>query len=156
MTASEQQLVAVSTRIALSHSTIPEKVASRCSYEQPFITLYLHTHRHTHTRTHTHTCMHSQTYCCLVTKLCPTLCDSMNHSLPGASLSVGFSRQEHWSGQPFLSSRDPPEPGSKPGSPARAGVLSTTEPLGDSSCVCIFYFQKLFHTNQRIIIISMD
>ena len=28
---------------------------------------------------------------------CPTLCNSMNCSLPG-SLSMGFSRQEYWSG----------------------------------------------------------
>ena len=28
------------------------------------------------------------------------LCDPMDCSLPGSSLSVGFSRQEHWSGLP--------------------------------------------------------
>ena len=33
---------------------------------------------------------------------CPTLCDSTDRSLPG-SLSLGFSRQEHWSGLPFPS-----------------------------------------------------
>ena len=88
--------------------------------------------------------------CCLVTKLCPTLCDPVDYSLPGFSVhgifqarileriaisfsneeyaakllshfsrvrlcatpqtaahqvppSLGFSRQEHWSGLPFLS-----------------------------------------------------
>ena len=34
-------------------------------------------------------------------QLCPTLCDPIDGSLPG-SLSLGFSRQEHWSGLPFL------------------------------------------------------
>ena len=31
-----------------------------------------------------------------------------------ASLSTGFSRQEHWSGLPFPSPRDLPHPGNKP------------------------------------------
>ena len=35
-----------------------------------------------------------------VTQSCPTLYDPMNCSLPG-SLSITFSRQEHWSGSPF-------------------------------------------------------
>ena len=32
---------------------------------------------------------------------CPTLCDPIDGSPPG-SPSLGFSRQEHWSGLPFL------------------------------------------------------
>ena len=35
-----------------------------------------------------------------------------------APLSMGFSRQEYWSGLPFLSPRDLPNPGIEPGSPA--------------------------------------
>ena len=35
-----------------------------------------------------------------------------------APLSMGFSRQEYWSGLPFLSPRDLPNPGTEPGSPA--------------------------------------
>ena len=31
---------------------------------------------------------------------CPTLCDPIDSSPPG-SPSLGFSRQEHWSGVPF-------------------------------------------------------
>ena len=41
-----------------------------------------------------------------------------------APLSMGFSRQEYWSGVPFPSPRDPPDPGIKlaySASPARAG-----------------------------------
>ena len=30
-------------------------------------------------------------------QLCPTLCNPMDYSPPG-SLSMGFSKQEHWSG----------------------------------------------------------
>ena len=32
--------------------------------------------------------------------------------------SMGFSRQEYWSGLPFPSPEDLPDPGLKPGSPA--------------------------------------
>ena len=35
-----------------------------------------------------------------------------------ASLSMGFSRQEYWSGVPFPSPGDLPDPGIEPGSPA--------------------------------------
>ena len=42
---------------------------------------------------------------------CPTLCDPMDGSPPG---SLGFSRQEHWSGLPFPSPGDLPAPGIKP------------------------------------------
>ena len=35
-----------------------------------------------------------------------------------APLYVGFSRQKYWSGLPFLSPGDPPNPGIEPGSPA--------------------------------------
>ena len=35
-----------------------------------------------------------------------------------APLSMGFSRQEYWSGLPFPSSEDLPNPGIEPGSPA--------------------------------------
>ena len=34
-----------------------------------------------------------------------------------APLSMGFSRQEYWSGLPFPSPGDLPDPGIKPGSP---------------------------------------
>ena len=34
---------------------------------------------------------------------CPTLCNPIDGSPPGSPLSLGFSRQEHWSGLPFPS-----------------------------------------------------
>ena len=46
-----------------------------------------------------------------VAQLCPTLCDPMDCSLPGSSM--GFSRQEYWSGLPFPSPGDLPNPGIK-------------------------------------------
>ena len=45
-------------------------------------------------------------------------------------MSIGFSRQEYWSGLPSPSPGDRPDPGIKPGSLAlQAGSLSF-EPLG--------------------------
>ena len=47
-----------------------------------------------------------------------------------APRSMGFSRQEDWSGLPFLSPGDLPDPGIKPMSPELAGELFTTTPPG--------------------------
>ena len=47
---------------------------------------------------------------------CTTLCDPMDCSPPGSS--VGFSRQGYWSGLPFPSPGDLPNPGIEPRSPA--------------------------------------
>ena len=43
---------------------------------------------------------------------------------------MGFSRQEYWSGLPFLSPGDLPNPGIKPASPTLAGKFFTAEPPG--------------------------
>ena len=45
------------------------------------------------------------------------LCNPMDCSPPGSS-SMELSRQEYWSGSPFPSPGDLPNPGIKPGSPA--------------------------------------
>ena len=64
-----------------------------------------------------------------------------------ASPSMGLSRQEYWSGLPFLSPGDLPDPGIEPGSPALEADALTSEPpgklrrmvlLSNSSCVCVF------------------
>ena len=47
-----------------------------------------------------------------------------------APVSLGFSRQEYWSGLSLPSPGDLPDPGIKPVSPALAGRLCTTEPPG--------------------------
>ena len=44
--------------------------------------------------------------------------------------SMGFSRQEHWSGLPFLSPGDLPKPGIEPGSPALQTDALPSEPPG--------------------------
>ena len=53
-----------------------------------------------------------------------------------APLSIEFSRQEHWSGLPFPTPEDLPNPGIKPASLAYLVLASgffTTEPPGKSS-----------------------
>ena len=53
-----------------------------------------------------------------IAQSCRTLCDPMD------PLSMEFPRQEYWSGQPFPSPGDLPDPGIKstsPASPALAG-----------------------------------
>ena len=63
-------------------------------------------------------------------------CDSFVAPWTGArqaSLSMGFSRQEYWSGLPFPLPGDLPDPGIEPVSlmsPALAGGFFATEPPG--------------------------
>ena len=47
-----------------------------------------------------------------------------------ASPSMGFSRQEYWSGLPFPSPGDLPDPGIEPRSPALEADALTSEPPG--------------------------
>ena len=57
-----------------------------------------------------------------------------------ASLPMEFSRQEYWSGLPFPSPGDFPEPGIEPGSLALQAVslVSLTEPSGNpENYVCV-------------------
>ena len=66
--------------------------------------------------------------CMLSPQSCLTLCNPMNCSPPG-SLSMGFSRQEHWSGSPYSPSGHLPDAGMEPESlmsPALAGRFLTT------------------------------
>ena len=58
-----------------------------------------------------------------------------------APLSMRVPRQEYWSGLPFSSPGDLPEPGSKaesPVSPALAAVFFTAEPPGKPKLAAIF------------------
>ena len=65
--------------------------------------------------THQVTCYSFATPCALV------------HQDP---VSVGFSRQEYWSGWPFPSLGELPDPGVKPASPTLTGRFFTVEPQG--------------------------
>ena len=65
----------------------------------------------------------------LVVQSCMTLCDPMDFSPPGSSVH-GISRQEYWSGLPFPSPVDLPNPGIKPGSPELQADSLPSEPPG--------------------------
>ena len=53
-----------------------------------------------------------------VAQSCPALCNPMGYIAYWAPLSMRFSRQDYWSGLPFPSPGDLPNPGIEPKSPA--------------------------------------
>ena len=55
----------------------------------------------------------SSCVCAKLLQLCPTLCDPMDHSLPGSS-AHGIHQQEYWSGGPCPPPGDLPDPGIEP------------------------------------------
>ena len=55
----------------------------------------------------------------------PAMPGTVAHQAP---LSMGFSRQEYWSGLPLPSPRDLPDPGIEPGSPALQVDSLLTDP----------------------------
>ena len=59
----------------------------------------------------------------LVTKSCLTLATPWTVTCQ-APLSMGFSRQDYWSGLPFPSPEDLPNPGIEPRSPALQAVFT--------------------------------
>ena len=59
-------------------------------------------------------------------------------------LSMGFSRQEYWSGVLFSSPEDLPDPGIKPASHALAGRFFATEPPGKPYLKCIIQWFKKY------------
>ena len=68
--------------------------------------------------------MHAQSLCRVQLSATPW---TVAHQAP---LSMGFSRQDYWSGLPFPSPGDLPDPGIEPTSPALAGGFLTTVPPG--------------------------
>ena len=86
-------------------------------------------------------------------QLCPRLCDPMYYNLPG-SLSMGFSRQESWSGLPCPPPGDLPHPGIEPTSLASfalTGRLFTTsntllsKGMDSTKAANSFYFHNTTH-----------
>ena len=76
-------------------------------------------------------------HACSVAQSCPTLETSwtVDHQAP---LSMRFFRQEYWSGLPFPTPEDLPDPGTEPVSPALQIDFSPAEPSGKSNCYAIF------------------
>ena len=63
-----------------------------------------------------------------------------------ASMSMGFSRQEYWSGLPFHSPGDLPNPGIEPKSPTLQADALPTEP--PKAC---FYYHNIFLKNRKLL-----
>ena len=92
-------------------------------------------------------------YPCMLAKSlqsCPTLCVARQ-----ASLSMGFSRREHWGGLPCPPPGDLPDPGIKPGRVSytfcicRRGLYHWHH-LGNPGCLCWFInYNKRTHFCKR-------
>ena len=75
--------------------------------------------------------INTDAFACSVAQSCLTLCNPIDCSLPGRTpLSLEFSRQGYWSGLPFPTPGDLPNPGIKSASPALTGGFFTTVPPG--------------------------
>ena len=68
----------------------------------------------------------------LITQSCPILCSpwTIAHQAP---LSMEFSKQEYWSGKPFPSPGDVPDPRIEPGSPSLQADSLPSEPPNQRS-----------------------
>ena len=86
-----------------------------------------------------HVCMCAQSL-----KSCPTLCDSMDCSHQ-APLSMGFSRQEYWSGFPCPSLGDLPHPGVDTTFPVLQSDSLPVEPPGKPVYVYMYVFVFLVY-----------
>ena len=100
-----------------------------------------------------------------VTQSCPTLCDPWTVAYQ-APQSMGFSRQEYWSGLPFPSPRDLLYPGIEPGSPHWRQMLyrlrhfwwgnESTEELGNLLSNCWLSEKQRLDWNEVTWLHSMD
>ena len=77
--------------------------------------------------------------CCPVVKFCPILATPWTVTCQ-APLSMGFPRQEYWSGLSFPTPGNLPDPWIEFESSALAGRLFTTEPLGKPLLSCRSWF----------------
>ena len=72
---------------------------------------------------------------------------TVGHQAPA---SMGFSRQEYWSGLPFPSPGDLPDSGIEPGSPALQADILTYEPPGKPKDVVHMYNGILLSNKMKL------
>ena len=70
-----------------------------------------------------------------VAQSCPTLCDPMDGGAFQPTPSMGFSKQEYWSGLPFPFPGDLPNPGIEPRSPVLWADSLLSETPGKPSLI---------------------
>ena len=85
------------------------------SHSHAYALTILHTCIYSCSHIHSFTLVYTSLYPYVVVVLVAKLCLTVTHWSP---LSMEFSRQEYWSGLPFPSPGDLPDPGIKPMSPA--------------------------------------
>ena len=92
----------------------------------------------------------------LVSQSCSTLCNPGTVAYQ-ALLSMGFSRQEYWSGLPCPSPGDLPDPGIGPRSPELKAMQSKFEPSVKACCHrCCFFSHKVSFTPFRQILVQLQ
>ena len=64
---------------------------------------------------------------------------------------MDFSRQEYWSGLPFPSPGDLPDPWIKPAFPELAGRFFTTEPPGKPQYLYLYKYLNMLLVDELII-----
>ena len=92
----------------------------------------------------------------LLAQSCLTLCNpwAVAHQAPP---SMEFSRQDYWSGLPFPSPGDLPDPGIEPRSPALRPAALLSEPPGNPlytnkwihKCILMYLYYKCYSTVKR-------
>ena len=99
--------------------------------------------------------MYIQTCENVVAQLCLTLCDPMDYRARQAPLSMEFSRQGYWSGSPFPSPGDLPNPGIEPESPALQAEFLPSEPPGKPQGYIWTYIIQCICTDMQFIMYYM-
>ena len=118
-------------------------------YSPPCPHLLLISHTHTHTLRKAHV-GHNESKVKLLSRV--RLFVTLWTVAYKAPLSMGFSRQEFWSGLPFPSPGDLPNPGIEPRFPALQADALPSEPLGKPEDImrgCQFTAQEFYHTGTR-------
>ena len=67
-----------------------------------------------------------------IAQSCPTLCNPTDYIARQASLSMKFSGHKYWSGFPFPSRGDLPDPGTEARSPALPADTVISEPTREA------------------------
>ena len=91
-----------------------------------------------------HLCVHCDV---IVTKSCLTLCSRWTVAHQGSSVH-GILQQEYWSGLPFPSPRDLPDPGIKPRSPPLETDSLLSEPPQMFLCALAMLFVDAYSSLQ--------
>ena len=100
--------------------------------------IYMHTCVYMHIYIHTHMCTHTYVHACCHFS-CVWLCVTPWTVARQAPLTLGFSRQEYWSGLPCPPPGDLPNPGFEPRSPELQADSLSSEPSRKPKYECTLF-----------------